>query len=64
MILYMKLDYETVDECMFDHIQDQTLTKPEAADAALILTISQASEGKSSSNLGEEIVFGCTVGTA
>ena len=55
---------QTVDERVFGHIQDQTLTKPEARGAALSLPVSPESERKSSSTLGEETVFDCTAGTA
>ena len=55
-----KVGLQRIDESVFGHIRDLTLTEPEAA--ALSLPEISDSAGKSSSSPGEEFVFGCTAG--
>ena len=53
-----KVGLQEVDESVFGHIRDQTLTRPEHA--ALCLPGIPDSESKNSSTPGEEVVFICT----
>ena len=51
-----ELGLQAVDECVFGHIRNWTLTEPEARVAALSLLAVPYSEGESSSTQGEEIL--------
>ena len=52
-----KVGLQSIDESVFGHIQDWTLTRPEAGTASLSLPGIPDSAGKRSSSPGKEIVL-------